>query len=374
MKKDRIIEYSLLLLIFIVTLLNLFWPDTKMQVKILTIFLLAFTIFLIKLMKYRKVDNPSKNKVIIFMIGLSTIYIILLYIIGIFAGFYKNANKFSYNNLYNIILPYIIIIVCSEIIRQIFVTKENKKITIITTIVLVLIEITLYLDRYKVWNLDNALILIGYVTFPAISINLMCNYMVRRYGIIPNILYRVIITIYMYIFSVLPDIYMFFQSIYKIIYPYIIYVLIDEVFEKKRLRKVSKHEKISLISILLSIIIIISIVMLVSCKFKYGILVVGSSSMTGTVDKGDAVIFERYDNQNLKKGQIIVFTKDNIKTIHCIENIQIKNDETIYFTKGTNNQQRDEGYRTDSDILGIVKFKIIDIGWPTIWLNDIFTK
>lgn len=374
MKKDRIIEYSLLLLIFIITLLNLFWPDTKMQVKILTVFLLAFTIFLIKLMKYRKVDNPSKNRVIIFVFGLSAIYIMLLYIIGIFAGFYRNANKFSYNNLYNIILPYIIIVVCSEIIRQIFVTKENKKITVITTIVLVLVEITLYLDRYKVWNLDNALILIGYVTFPAISINLMCNYIVKRYGIIPNILYRVIITIYMYIFSVLPDIYMFFQSIYKIIYPYIIYIAIDEVFEKKRFRKVSKNEKISLISILISITIIVSIVMLVSCKFKYGILVVGSSSMTGTVDKGDAVIFERYDNQNLKKGQIIVFTKDNIKTIHCIENIQIKNDETIYFTKGTNNQQRDEGYRTDSDILGIVKFKIIDIGWPTIWLNDIFTK
>lgn len=374
MKKDRIIEYSLLLLIFIVTIFNLFWTDTKMQVKVLAIFLLAFTIFLIKLMKYKKVDNPSKNKVTIFILGLSAIYIILIYIIGIFSGFYRNANSFSYNNLYNIILPYILIVVCSEIIRQIFVTKDNKKITVITTFVLVLLEITLYSNRYTSWNLDNALILIGYVIFPAISISLMCNYMVKRYGVIPNIVYRVITMIYTYIFSVLPDIYMFFQSIYKIIYPYIIYILVDEVFEKKKFRKVNKHEKISLISISISMIIVISIVMLVSCKFKYGILVVGSSSMTGTVDKGDAVVFERYDDQKLKKGQIIVFTKDNIKTIHCIENIQIKNDETIYFTKGTNNQQQDEGYRTDSDILGIVKFKIIDIGWPTIWLNELFSK
>lgn len=96
--------------------------------------------------------------------------------------------------------------------------------------------------------------------------------------------------------------------------------------------------------------------------------------MTGTIDKGDAVVFERYDKQELEDGQIIVFVKDNVKTIHSIESIVVKNNETIYYTKGTNNQQRDEGYRTDKDIIGVVKFKIIDIGWPTIWLNDLFTK
>lgn len=373
MKKDRVIEYILLIIIFILTFFNLFLPSTH-QVEIFSIFLFVYTIALVKIIKYRRIDNPNKNRSIVLMIGLSIIYILILYLIGIFTGFYKNPNKFSYTKLYNTILPYTIIVVCSEIIRQIFIKKDNKKINVCTTIILILVEIAVYINRYNVWNLDNALILIGYVTFPAISINIMCNYMVKRYGIIPNILYRIITYIYMYIFSVLPDIYIFFQSVYRIVYPYIIYIFIDEFFERRKFRKVSKKEKINLISILISMIIIVLIVMLISCKFKYGILVVGSSSMTGTIDKGDAILFERYDDQQLKKGQIIVFTKDNIKTIHCIDGIQIKNNQTIYYTKGTNNQQRDEGYRTDEDILGVVKFKIIDIGWPTIWLNDIFSN
>ncbi len=96
--------------------------------------------------------------------------------------------------------------------------------------------------------------------------------------------------------------------------------------------------------------------------------------MAGTIDKGDAIVYEKFDGRQLEKGQVIVFTKDNIKTIHAIENVQVKNNETIYYTKGTNNQQQDEGYRTNNDIIGVVKFRIIDIGWPTIWINDVFER
>lgn len=374
MKKDKIIEYASALVICIITFFNLFLPDAQIQKTLLTLFFLIYTIVIVKIVKFKKVDNINKNKIIILIIGLSIVYIFLLYLIGIYVGFYKNSNSLNKTNFYNTILPYIIIVFCSEIIRQVFITKNNKKNTLFITIGLIIAEITMNLSTYDIRDLDEMLIIIGYISFPAISINIFCNYIVKRYGLIPNVLYRMITTLYVYIFWILPDIYMFFQSIYRIIYPYIVYVIVEEFFEKNRFRKISRSKKIDIVSLILCIIIVISIVMLISCKFKYGILVVGSSSMTGTIDKGDAVVFERYDKQELEDGQIIVFVKDNVKTIYSIESIVVKNNETIYYTKGTNNQQRDEGYRTDKDIIGVVKFKIIDIGWPTIWLNDLFTK
>lgn len=374
MKKDKAIEYILLIIICMLTFFNLFLPNAEIQKWILTIFLIFYTFILTRILKFKKVDNVNKNKIIILIIGLSVIYIFLLYLIGIYVGFYKNINSFSTERIFKTILPYIIIVICSEIIRQIFVTTQNKINTILITIALVLAEITTYINSSNIWDLGEMLILIGYVTFPSISINILCNYIVKKYGVIPNILYRIITTIYVYIFSVLPDIYIFFQSIYRIIFPYIIYIIIDDYFENSKFRKVAKRKKVSIISLIISIFLIISIVMLISCKFKYGILVVGSSSMAGTIDKGDVIIYERFSGEQLEKGQVIVFTKDNIKTIHAIENVQAKNNETIYYTKGTNNQQQDEGYRTKNDIIGVVKFKIIDIGWPTIWLNDVFER
>ena len=41
--------------------------------------------------------------------------------------------------------------------------------------------------------------------------------------------------------------------------------------------------------------------MLISCKFKFGVLVIGSGSMTGTINKGDIVLYETYGkNDELK--------------------------------------------------------------------------
>ncbi len=374
MKKDKIIESILSIAICLITFFNLFLPNAQLQKNILMVFMVISSIFVIQLMNFKKVGNLNKKKVTLLILSLSIIHVFLLYFIGIFVGFYKNSNHFNRSRFYHIILPYLIIVICSELIRQVFALKGSKKNFILVTIGFILAEITTYLTHYQFGTLNETLILIGYVSFPAISTNLLCNYLVKRYGFIPNILYRIITTIYIYIFGILPDIYMFFQSIYRILYPYIIYLILDEFFEKSTFKKVTKNQKISFISLFICFFLVTGIVMLISCQFKYGILVVGSSSMAGTINKGDAVVFERYDKQTLEKGQIIVFMKDNIKTIHRIESIQIKNNETIYYTKGTNNQQQDEGYRTDNDIVGVVQFKIIVIGWPTIWLNDLFKQ
>lgn len=374
MKKDKIIEYTFVLFFIIVTFFNLFLLNAEIQKSIITVFIIFYTIITIKIYGFKKVTNKNKSKILILIIGLSIIYVLSLYIIGIYAGFYRNINAYNGKTILKNIFTYSIFIICSEIIRQIFLSKENKKTHICITIALVVAEISIYTNLAKIWDLNEILSLIGYITVPSISVNLMCNYIVKKYGLVPNILYRMVTTLYVYVFAILPDVYIFFQSIYKIIFPYIVFLIIDEFFENKKFKKVAKREKISLISLCASIIIVVLIVMLVSCKFKYGILVVGSSSMAGTIDKGDAIIYKRFENEQLEKGQVIVFMKDDIKTIHSVESVEIKNNEIIYFTKGTNNEQQDEGYRTNADIVGTVKFKIIDIGWPTIWLNEVFDK
>ncbi len=372
MKKDKIIVYVFLTIICIATFFDLFLPIVTIQKYILTAFLLLYTIIVLKIIKPKRVDSVGKKKVIALVISLSALYIILLYFVGIFTGFHKNSIEFSYEQLSNTILPYIIIVICSEIIRQIFITKNDIKITVITTIVLIIVEIITYIEFYNVWALSVIIEFVGYVILPAVSTSILCNYMVKRYGIISNILFRLLTTIYIFCIGFLPNIYIFFESVYRIIYPYIIYIIIDNYFVKKDFEKSIKNKKISWISFLITTSIAAIIIMLISCKFKYGILVVGSSSMTGTIDKGDAIIYERYEKQQLKEGQIIIFIKNDVKTVHRIEKLLIRNDEKIYITKGTNNEQQDEGYRTDKDIIGVVKFRIIDIGWPTIWLNELF--
>ena len=85
--------------------------------------------------------------------------------------------------------------------------------------------------------------------------------------------------------------------------------------------------------------IVAIIIMLISCKFKFGVLVIGSGSMTGTINKGDIVLYETYGkNDELKNGDIIVFIKDDLKIVHRIVDQRILGEETRYYTKQTNKE------------------------------------
>ena len=101
-------------------------------------------------------------------------------------------------------------------------------------------------------------------------------------------------------------------------------------------------------------------------------LVVGSESMTGTLNKGDAIIYTRYnEGENINTGDIIVFEKDDIKIVHRVEKQRLMKEEIRYYTKGDSNKESDDEYIKREDILGKVNFRIPYIGYFTLWVNDL---
>jgi signal peptidase I len=113
--------------------------------------------------------------------------------------------------------------------------------------------------------------------------------------------------------------------------------------------------------------------MLISCEFRFGIVVVGSDSMTGSINRGDAIIYERLKSvDELKVGEVIIFKYNGIRTIHRIIEIKAVNGEYRYITKGDANKEADNDYRLLTDVEGLVKMKIRSIGKPTLWLRSRF--
>ena len=96
--------------------------------------------------------------------------------------------------------------------------------------------------------------------------------------------------------------------------------------------------------------------------------------MTGTLNKGDAIIFEEYKNQELEEGRVIIFDYNGMQTIHRIEKIIKVNGEYHYYTKGDANKKADEGYRTQNDISGVVRIRVKYLGYPTLWIRSLFNE
>ena len=120
-----------------------------------------------------------------------------------------------------------------------------------------------------------------------------------------------------------------------------------------------------------AVAVVVSTAMLISCQFRFGAMVIATESMTGEINKGDMIIYERYDGQTIKEGQVIVFLQYENKIIHRVIKIEHIGNEVRYYTKGDANKEQDQGYITDADIVGLTDIKVAYVGFPTLWLREL---
>ena len=372
MKSEKIRLYVIEITLVIFFLLAMIFNETITR-TVLAIILLVFMAITVKLVKSGKM-NLANNKQIAFLFGgMGIIYVAIIYFLGMLTGFYSSTVKLSIWSIINYIIPYIVIIISAEIIRKTVLLKECKYSKIIILIATVMLDVILTTNIYNLKTAKDYFTLISFVIFASIANNLLFNYMIIKHrNMKAIIIYRLITTLYVYIIPITPDIYIFLESIIRMVIPYLIYIIMERTFNKRPQLMTIKERKKSRIITVIVCIIIGFIVMLVSCKFAIGALVIGSGSMTGTIDKGDIIIYERYGkNESVKTGDIIVFKSDDLKIVHRVLDQKLMGEETRYYTKGDANQKQDDGYRTSKDVIGHVKFKIPYIGYLTLLVNNL---
>lgn len=382
MKKNKFILYFLEVLLLIILFIT-FVFFKRITYVFFSVVLLIYVILVKIFLKKKKIVSIYKNQVNLLLLGFSLIYLLLFYLIGfIINDFVRQSFLFNLSTLFKYILPMVIIIVSSEVIRYYFLSLEtkvtlfNRKINLsifITFVNMVLIDLIIYAGVYDLSNYNEFLMAIGFTLFASISCNLFYNYISNRYGFLGIILYRLVTILYVYVIPIVPNIYIFFRTFFRMIYPYILYLLIENVYSKNDFVVSYSERKKNIFSVSLMLVVMVLVMMLISCKFKYGVLVIGSESMTGSINLGDAVVFESYDDQKINEGEIIIFNRDNLKLVHRVISIKNINGEIRYYTKGDANNDVDIGYVVSSDIVGVVKLRLIYCGYPSLWFKDLFS-
>lgn len=370
--KNKTITYILEIILLIFLFFTLFVKSIYSRL-LFAIILVIITIVAKKSLQRKKIISKSNKKQVLLMMTLfSIIYVVSFYVLGIYLGFAKNLHPFSIKTLINYIIPITIIIITSEVLRNIFISQKVKLSPLLFYISSIMIDMYIYASAYNITSLNRFLKVIGFVLFSAISCNLLYGYISKRYGHEPIIIYRLVTILYMYIIPVIPDVYIFARTFLRMLYPYLIYITLEYSYARTNFATAYKDKKSNAIFITSLVSLMALIIMFVSCEFKYGILVIGSGSMTGTIDYGDAVVFESYKNQDIKVGDIIIFEHDGSSIIHRCIQIKKSNNEYHYYTKGDANILQDENYVTPQQIKGIVNFKVKYIGYPSLWIRKIF--
>lgn len=341
--------------------------------RILTaLFLAAAAIAIFFLVKKRPILSINKNTVLWIMIAMGAVCLVLYYMTGLHFGFYKSSTPLSVRSFFRNILPIAAIIVAIEFIRYVFLAQNAKFMGILSYIMGVLSELLVFSTLASLTSLSRLMDAIGLYLLPAVTANLLYNFLAKRYGFLPSIAYRLLTTLYSYILPITPQTPDVLFSFAKLLIPLAIYVFIGTLYTKGKRYEKPKSRIAAWSSMGLAVLFMISIVLLISGEFRYRTLVIATESMTGAIDKGDAIVYEEFDKQFIQEQDVIVFISNDVPIVHRVVYIENINGVTRYYTKGDANENWDTGYITNADIEGIVLFKIPYIGHASLLLREAF--
>ncbi len=346
--------------------------------------LIAIAIFSILLRKIIKYKRPLRHKckdINFIIIGLSTLVLGIMYLIGYFTGYTNSYSIFSKTSIgLSKWLMIILIVYLTEKSRYVLSLQNKNKqkkykiLRILMFLNFILIDLLISEKTYTLNSYHHICTFFCLFLVQSIAKNLFLNEISKKYGYEPCLYYRIFMDLYLYIIPIKPVINNFIEAVVILVFPYILYLIITELTEKKKIKEPTQVNKINYIGNILVLIPITALVILVSCTLKYGMLAVGSKSMTGTINKGDAIIYKKYTKKDeIKKNQVIVFKKNNVMIIHRVVDIFALDEENIlYQTKGDANKEKDNWLVKQEEVVGIVNNKVLWIAWPSVLLNEIF--
>ena len=371
MPADRKRLYLLSVISFAVLLIPLFLKITSSRI-VAACLLLVLSLICPFLLKKRDILSIYRKEATLIISVSAVLAVVLLYLSGLKFGFYINPVLFNLDNVIKYLLPGFVIIVSSEVIRSVFLAGQARLPYILCYFTGVLSDILIHTSITGITRFNAFMDFVGLYMLPALAAGIAYQYIGKRHGKLPNIIFRSITALYIYVLPKVPRVPDALLTVFKILAPLFVYFFIRALYEKKTTFVSRKKKLITYISMGVFTTLLVAVMMVVSCQFHYCAVVIATESMTGEIDKGDALIYEKRDNEDVEIGQVIVFTKNKSTIIHRVVDIKHINGQTRYYTKGDANKTNDAGYITDSDIIGFARYKLPYLGYPTLWMRELF--
>lgn len=377
MKKSDFLSLGLLAAIIIISLVN-----------VATGFLTEYTLLIVLIVElvvlyfragFRKNKSRIESDVILSILAYLGFYYLITYILGYFVGFNRNVYSREIIMIFKNTFPVIMFIILSEFLRYNinFRARDNKLLLFISFLAFVLITNTLTFNDLAKTGYSDAMVVVkqlGLFILPSITTNILLTFMSMKVGYKSNIIYRLLTEIPLYILPIFPNFGDYLEAVLRLSLPIVFYIWLYRYLEKKKSKKkvyAEKRRVFTLFRFNVGLLCVI-LVYFISGLFKYQALVIATGSMKPSIVIGDVVIVNKKDwekQNSIRPGEVLAYRKDNMVICHRIIQVVRSGQEVFYVTKGDNNEVADTLMVKRSQIVGIVKYKVRYVGYPTVLLN-----
>ena len=329
---------------------------------IMILFLLAY-LGLFKIMfgfeKYKQ--ERLRNHISELLIFIITFWIVY-YLFGILVGLtriYINSSMIIHT-----ILPIMIYIVEREFLRYQILKKcdTNKWLTgfsIIFFIILDLTSVSLLITKEL-----NIMVL-----FPLMASNIVYTYINKKSGYLPVIFYAEIISIYRYLFPVIPNIPIPITMAIDTLLPILLWVRMNSFYE--RVENPEKHKidnRLNLSILLVPVIILSTMIYFSSGLFRFEVVAVATNHLKPDINRGDIVVIDKNNNklEEIKMGEIVAYKENNQIMIHRVVKKTMDQEVDVFYIKENKELKRISA----ENIVGTIHFKLQYLGIPSLWFNE----
>jgi hypothetical protein len=196
--------------------------------------------------KKRPILSINKGQVLMIVSLISVVVLMLYYLSGLKFGFYRNPYGLRAQFLFSRFLPTLAVIVASEIYRYVIRAQEDKRADVICYLACLVAEMTVCSTAsVALSSFSGFMELVAATMFPAMLSNLLYHYLTKRYGYAPNIVYRAVTSLYIYLIPYTPAMASSLLSFIRILLPIAVYLFIDSLFEKKILLALGKKSRLA---------------------------------------------------------------------------------------------------------------------------------
>ena len=304
------------------------------------------------------------------------IFFLAFYLFGIFIGFAKTGNYYTFQGMRDYVFPTIINIIIKEILRYNYLVKAdyNKKLVLLSFFVFLFVDLSnpLYYGNFA--DAMHTFKFLALNILPAISYNLYATYTSYNAGYRSILLYALPIGLYVYLIPIMPNADEYLTSLIRFLLPIVLLYRIYSTIKNENDEKISRdYNKKDYITLGIAILVVGVLVYFSSGYFKYHAIAIATGSMSPAIDRGDVVIVKKTKNyDDIEVGQVIAYEYHNILVIHRVSKKVKVEDGYYFYTRGDANTS-DDNYIVKQDMIeGIANVKIPYIGMPTVWLNEMW--
>lgn len=374
MKKSYIKIIFFIFTFSFILLLNCFQFKILDQIGLNIVLLISMAILYVAL-GFEKDRHRYSKDIILEIIIILIAFFLLYYLSGLLIGYAKNSNYFTFNSFKNIIFPIIFYILIKEFLRYQLLMKssESKILIVFVFLFFIIMDNMIPFSSHTLGFNKDTFLLIAITFLPALSENILCTYLSLHLGYQPGIIYLLIMNLYKYLLPIIPNPNEYLYSLIFLLLPLFVLMKIKDWFKKDRTEEIvmnrynrNKYEFFVMVPLS---ILVCALIYVVSGYFQFYAIAIASGSMEPKISKGDVVIVDK-NIKTIQEGEILAHKHEGKVIVHRVYRVVKDGDEYFVYTKGDANEDYDKYKITTDMFVGIVKFKIPVIGYPTVLVNE----